>query len=114
MGFFNSHPTVPKDHVTVVIPTLNEEKAIGLVIDEIRDAGYDNILVVDGYSEDSTTKLAALREVQVVPQNWRGKTGAIKTAVDFVKTPYLLVMDADYTYSAKDIELFLFIAAGTF
>jgi dolichol-phosphate mannosyltransferase len=98
---------IDKNMVTVVIPTFNEEKAIGLVLDEVRAAGFKNVLVVDGYSVDATTKIAESRGVQVVLQNGRGKTGAIRTAVDFVKTPYMLVMDGDYTYCAKDIERFL-------
>jgi len=98
---------ISKDMVTVVVPTFNEEKAIGLVLDEVRAAGYENVLVVDGYSVDATVKLAESRRVQVVQQNGQGKTGAVRTAVDFVKTPYMLVMDGDYTYCAKDIERFL-------
>ena len=98
---------ISKDLVTVVVPTFNEEEAIGLVLDEVRAAGYENVLVVDGYSVDATAKLAESRGVQVVLQNGRGKTGAIGTALDFVETPYMLVMDGDYTYCAKDIERFL-------
>ena len=98
---------IGKDMVTVVVPTFNEEKAIGLVLDEVRAAGYENVLVVDGYSVDGTAKLAESRGVPVVQQNGQGKTGAVRTAVDFVKTPYMLVMDGDYTYCAKDIERFL-------
>lgn len=96
-----------KDQVTVVVPTFNEEKGIGMVLDEVMGAGYLNVLVVDGYSSDATVRLAESRGVRVVQQNGRGKTGAIRTAVDFVKTPYMLVMDGDYTYCAKDIERFL-------
>ena len=98
---------VGKDEVTVVIPTFNEEQAIGMVLDEVSAAGYENGLVVDGYSVDGTVKLAESRGVPVVQQNGPGKTGAIRTALDFVKTPYMLVMDGDYTYCAKDIERFL-------
>jgi dolichol-phosphate mannosyltransferase len=98
---------ISKDMVTVVVPTFNEEEAIGMVLDEVKAAGYENILVVDGYSVDGTAKVAESRGVQVVQQNGRGKTGAIRTAADFVKTPYMLVMDGDYTYCAKDIERFL-------
>jgi len=99
--------SVGKHEVTVVIPTFNEEQAIGLVIDELMEVGYKNILVVDGYSSDGTVKVAESRGVRVVQQNGHGKTGALKTAVDYVNTPYLLVMDGDYTYCAKDIERFL-------
>ena len=98
---------VSKDTVTVVIPTFNEEEAIGMVLDELFEAGYKNVLVVDGYSVDGTAKIAETRGVPVVQQNGNGKTGAIRTAVDFVETPYMLVMDGDYTYCAKDIERFL-------
>jgi len=99
--------TIDKSEVTVVVPTFNEEKAIGLVLDELFEVGCKNVLVVDGYSGDATVKLAESRGVRVVQQNGRGKTGALKTAMDYVKTPYMLVMDGDYTYCAKDIERFL-------
>jgi len=37
-----------KGMVTVVIPPFNEEEAIGLVLDELFEAGYKNVLTVDG------------------------------------------------------------------
>lgn len=98
---------VGKHQVTIVIPALNEEKAIGLVLDELFEAGFKNVLVVDGYSVDGTVKIAEGRGVRVIQQNGHGKTGALKTAVTYVDTPYMLVMDGDYTYCAKDIERFL-------
>lgn len=94
---------VGKDQVTVVVPTLNEEKAIGLMIKELKTECYANILVIDGYSTDRTTRIAKENEANVISQYGRGKAGAIRTAIDMVKTPYMLVMDADYTYEPKDI-----------
>jgi dolichol-phosphate mannosyltransferase len=98
---------VNKDDVTVVLPTLNEEKAIGRVIEELKRVGYHNILVVDGYSTDATVKVAKSNGCCVVFQHSRGKCGAIETAIENVKTPYMLVMDGDCTYDPKDIENFL-------
>jgi len=98
---------VRKDDVTVVVPVLNEEGAIGLVLDELFSNGYRNILVVDGYSKDKTVQIAESKGVNVIEQHGTGKTGAIKTAIDLVPTPYMLVMDGDYTYAAADIEKFL-------
>ena len=89
------------------MPTLNEEGAIGMVLDELFSNGYRHILVVDGYSKDNTVQIAESKGVNVVKQHGMGKTGAIKTAIDLVPTPYLLVMDGDYTYAAADIEKFL-------
>lgn len=99
--------SVRKDDVTVVLPTLNEEKAIGQVILEVERAGYHNILVIDGYSTDGTVKVAESNGSTVVLQHSMGKCGAIETAIENVKTPYMLVMDADCTYDPKDIESFL-------
>jgi dolichol-phosphate mannosyltransferase len=101
-----------KDQVTVVLPTLNEEDGIGKVIDGLRREGYNSILVVDGYSTDDTVKIAKGKGVEVVFQCGGGKAGAVKTAIDYVKTPYMLVMDADYTYDPKDIKRMLAYISG--
>lgn len=91
--------------VTVVIPTLNEAEAIGRVIDEVLSVGVprENILVVDGGSTDGTVDIARSKGVRVIKQRGRGKADALKTALDYVDTPYMLVMDGDYTYPAKHI-----------
>ncbi|MCX8169448.1 MAG: glycosyltransferase, partial [Candidatus Methanomethylicia archaeon] len=88
---------ISKDDVTIVIPTLNEEKAIGIVLDELLNLGYRNIIVVDGYSKDNTVKIAFEKGVKVIYQHGHGKTGAIQTALEHVNTSYMLVMDGDYT-----------------
>ena len=95
-----------KKLLTIVIPTLNEEEAIGKVIDEILEQGFEpeQILVVDGYSTDRTVEIARSKGVRVVYQKGRGKADAIRTAVEYVDTPYMLVMDGDYTYPAKHIR----------
>jgi len=98
--------------VTIVIPTLNEEEAIGPVIDELKGFGWNNILVVDGNSDDATRTIAASKGAKVVVQEGRGKADAIKTAVKHVATPYVVVMDGDYTYPAKHIAELLEKAVG--
>jgi glycosyltransferase involved in cell wall biosynthesis len=97
---------VNKDDFTVVIPVLNEEEGIGRVIYGVKREGYRNILVVDGYSTDNTVSVANENGVRVVYQHGVGKTGAIKTAIEHVRTPYFVVMDGDCTYAPKDIESF--------
>nr|MBC8223046.1 glycosyltransferase [Candidatus Bathyarchaeota archaeon] len=103
-------PRIGKDEVTIILPVLDEEAAIGKVLDELKLEGYPNILVVDGYSRDDTVKIARAAGAQVITQHGTGKTGGIKTAIEYVETPYLLVMDGDGTYSAKDIKKFLTFA----
>jgi len=103
-------PRIEKDEVTIVLPVLDEEAAIGKVLDALKREGYPNVLVVDGYSQDDTVKIARAAGAQVIMQHGTGKTGGIKTVIEYVETPYMLVMDGDGTYSAEDIEKFLTFA----
>ncbi len=98
---------IDRDEIAVVVPVLNEREGIGLVLEELRAEGYENILVVDGYSSDETVEIAKAHGATVIVQHGVGKTGALRTAIDNVSTPYFLLMDGDNTYSAKDIERFL-------
>jgi dolichol-phosphate mannosyltransferase len=106
LGVIQSQPAT-KENVTIVLPVLNEEAGIGRVLDELTAHGYSHILVVDGYSTDQTVQVAESKGAEVVSQHGRGKTGAIKTAIDNVPTPYMLIMDGDFTYDAGSIERFL-------
>jgi glycosyltransferase involved in cell wall biosynthesis len=93
---------------TVVMPAYNEEQGIAKVIDEIM--GYaDSLIVVDDGSKDRTRQIAeeSARKhsgVSVIsyPKN-KGKVGAILTGIAKAKTEAVVLIDADYTYPAKDI-----------
>lgn len=91
------------DKLTVVIPTLDEAEAIGIVIKELKEMGVNNILVVDGYSQDGTPDIAKRMGAKVIFQEGKGKADAIRTALKHVDTPFMLIMDGDYTYPAKEI-----------
>jgi glycosyltransferase involved in cell wall biosynthesis len=93
--------------ITIVIPTFNEEKGIEDTIKELHSLGITNILVVDGYSKDNTVEVARRLNARVIYQHGKGKTGALKTAVEHVSTPYMLVMDGDFTYDAMCIDRFV-------
>ncbi len=96
---------ISKNDLTIVIPVKNEALAIGLVIDELLQEEYGNILIVDGYSADNTLQtIQEKKNITILQQHGKGKTGAIKTAIENVMTPYMLILDGDYSYSAKDIE----------
>jgi len=93
--------------VTIVIPTLNEQEAIGKVLDELFSRGLKNILIIDGCSSDGTLDTAKKYPISVITQNGKGKAGALKTAFEKVKTPYMIVMDGDFTYDPSCIDRIL-------
>lgn len=92
-----------KDQVTVVLPVLDEAEALSSVIEEVKSEGYNNILVVDGFSIDRSDEIAQSAAVPVIYQHGAGKAGAVKTAIENAETPYMLFMDGDSTYDPKDI-----------
>lgn len=65
--------------------------------------GFRNILVVDGYSTDNTVELVQEKGAKLIYQHGPGKAGAVRTAIERVETPYVLLMDGDCTYDPKDI-----------
>ena len=52
--------------VSVVIPVLNEEEAIGTVIDSLRREEVDAIIIADGGSRDRTVAIAEARGARVI------------------------------------------------
>jgi dolichol-phosphate mannosyltransferase len=90
-------------NLTVILPALNEELAIGKVIDEIRKFTEANIIVANNGSTDKTKETALSKGVHVLDLVERGKGRAIREALKLVTDPYCVILDSDYTYPAKYI-----------
>ena len=106
-GTYDWSSDVSPGQVTVVVPCINEEDGIISVIDAIKKSGFENILVIDGGSTDETVIRARSRSVQVVLQHGRGKSAAIDTSIQYVKTPYFALIDGDATYNPEDLRKML-------
>ncbi len=90
-----------------VIPSYNEEKTIGWLVQSVRDLGHD-VLVVDDGSQDRTAPWAreAGAQVLVNPQNL-GKGAALRNAFGFIKDrdyDRVVVMDGDGQHLPQDIH----------
>lgn len=92
--------------VSVVIPCLNEERTLGLVITEARDALFHSlysyeIVVADNGSTDHSRKIAESLGARVVPAKTLGYGAALRTGVLAAKGSIIILGDADYTYDFK-------------
>jgi dolichol-phosphate mannosyltransferase len=97
----------PSADVCVLLPTLNESATIVDVIRAYQEAGFNNILVVDGGSGDDTRELSQEAGAAVITQSGEGKGQAIREAVGQIEADYVLMADADMTYRAEDAERML-------
>jgi len=96
--------------VSVIIPTMNEEAAIGKVMDEInvslKEMAFE-VLVVDTESKDRTREIATSKGARVISEPRRGYGRAYKTGFLQAKGKYIATLDADCTYPAGDIPKFV-------
>jgi dolichol-phosphate mannosyltransferase len=89
----------------VVIAALNEEEGIGLTIEELQKKIDAPVLVVDGNSIDKTVITAKKLGANVIFQDGTGKGNALAKALSYTNSDveYIILTDADYTYSAEKI-----------
>ena len=83
--------------VSAVIPCLDEEEAIGLVVREVLAKGVAEVVVVDGGSRDRTAELAEEAGARVLIEPRRGYGRAILTGIECTRADatILLFLDGD-------------------
>lgn len=114
-----------RGHVVVLLPALNEERAIGTVLEriprpELEAAGYSvSIWVVDGNSTDGTLDVTRRKGASVFVQSGRGKGTGMRQAFAHLlhahdladggtrEQEFFLMLDADGTYPPEMIPQFL-------
>jgi glycosyltransferase involved in cell wall biosynthesis len=82
--------------VSVVIPTLDEERNIGWVLERL-PAVVDEVIIVDGRSTDGTVAAAraARPDVRVVYELRRGKGAALRAGFAAARGDVIVMLDAD-------------------
>lgn len=96
-----------ENNISVIIPALNEEKAIGKVIEAIKMLPIEcEVVVVDNGSMDKTVEIAESLGVRVLHESKKGKGMAIRTGIEHTDTLYGVMIDADGTYPIDVIPTF--------
>jgi len=109
---------VERPEISVVIPCLNEEDAVGAVVDQawqgIRRSGRPGeVIVVDNASTDRSAEVAAERGAIVVREERPGYGSAYLAGLAVARGEYIVMGDADETYPLRDLAPFVErLAAG--
>jgi glycosyltransferase involved in cell wall biosynthesis len=104
-----------KISISIVMPTFNEEKALPVVVDEIRKYSGDyntEILIVDS-SRDSTPVIANKLGIKVISQPPKGHGIALRTAITSASGDYIITSDCDNTYPMSYIPKFISLLSSS-
>jgi glycosyltransferase involved in cell wall biosynthesis len=95
--------------VSIIIPTLNEEKGIKETIQKIPDhvKEYSETIVVDGLSNDGTASEAREANAKILIEKRKGKGIAMRSGAEFAKGEVLIFIDGDGTYPSDAIPRFV-------
>jgi dolichol-phosphate mannosyltransferase len=91
-----------KNMISVVIPTKNEERTVGNVIKAVRPY-CDEVIVVDGHSNDRTQEVCLREGVKFVLDNGKGKGDGIRTGIKSASGNVIVFIDADGSHEPSDI-----------
>lgn len=96
--------------VDVVIPALNEQESIALVLSALADTCVRRVIVVDNGSDDDTAMIAQELGAVVVSEPRRGYGSACLAGMDRVRQDppdVLIFLDADYSDHPEEIPRLL-------
>jgi glycosyltransferase involved in cell wall biosynthesis len=98
--------------ISVVIPCLNEEAAVGAVVDQawegIQRSGREGeVIVVDNASSDRSAEVAAQHGARVVTEPRRGYGSAYLAGLANAHGEYVVMGDADETYPIQELGPFV-------
>ena len=96
-----------KISISIVIPTLNEEQNLSILLNELRLLNLNNeIIIIDGYSYDKTVQIAKKFGCRVIFDDV-GKGSALRKGLAEAKGDLLICMDADLSMLSKEIHLLI-------
>lgn len=92
--------------VTIIIPALNEEKALSLVLAEIPKSLVDEVIVVDNGSTDKTREVASAGGVRVLQEPRRGYGQAVQLGLNNLKPncDTVVILDGDHSDFPEDLS----------
>ncbi len=90
-----------------IVPTLNEEQGLPIVLNGLKKLRVSEIVVVDGHSTDRTREIARKAGATIILQEGRGKGAGF---VSFLKKypvsarDYYVMLDGDGSYNPRDLS----------
>jgi glycosyltransferase involved in cell wall biosynthesis len=98
-----------RPNISIIIPAINEEESIGLVLNDIPKDMVKEIIVVDNGSHDNTANVAKNLGAKIMSEPLRGYGSACLRGISVLKkdTDIVVFLDADYSDYPQDMHTIL-------
>ncbi len=106
----NNNTFASLGRIKIIIPALNEEMAIGQVLESLPTLHRENVILVDNGSTDRTAHIARELGASVIIENRRGYGSACLTGIQKAIScgaDTIVFLDADSSDNPKDIDRLL-------
>jgi glycosyltransferase involved in cell wall biosynthesis len=97
-----------KPVVSLIVPTLDEERNIGWVLERLPPV-VDEVILVDGRSTDDTIAVArrVRPDIRVVLERRAGKGAALRAGFAAARGDFIAMIDADGSMDPSEIEQYI-------
>jgi len=102
----------PMQSLSVCMIVQNAEKTLEIALESL-DGVYDELIVVDGGSTDSTCEIALRYGAKVIHSAWTGNfSDQRNVSLKEVKTDWVFIIDADEFIDRKTLEFLRYVKAN--
>jgi glycosyltransferase involved in cell wall biosynthesis len=91
-----------KDKVSIIIPAKNEGEGLKRIIDSVKKYSND-IIIVDGHSQDNTKSIALKQGVRYLLDHGLGRGDGVKIGLKAARGDIIIMFDADGSHDVQDI-----------
>ncbi|MEI8349028.1 MAG: glycosyltransferase family 2 protein [Candidatus Omnitrophota bacterium] len=88
--------------VSIIVPCRNEAKNLEILLPQLESIG-EELIVVDGHSQDNTKELAMRYSTKFVLDNGKGKGDGIRVGIAHATKDICVFLDADLSHDPLDI-----------
>ena len=94
--------------VSVIVPTLNEEKNLPYILPKI-PTWVDEVILVDGRSKDNTIEVAKqlMPDIKVVLETTKGKGAALRAGFNASTCDIIIMIDADGSMAPEEMSAYV-------
>ncbi len=101
------------NNLTLIIPTKKESESLPIFLEEIKNLDCKKLIVLEKEDRDTINAIYDNKDIEILFQKKNGYGSAIIEGINFCKTEYCCIINADGSMDPNDLEKMLFECKDT-